>query len=647
MRVIVTVSGVLLSLLVAAGSGGGIIPAAAAAASNLDQAAGESDKERFDNMRGREIATDADAGAAVYARHCAKCHSAGVPRAPDKSFLEMMPGDMILRALNAGVMQPMAAGLTPAERRQVAVYLGGSIESGHGTPPLACKAGQSPFDYDDPPFASGWGVERENTRFIPASVARLPADRIPQLELKWAFAYPDANRARSQPSFAGGAVYVGSPDGTVYALDAGTGCMRWSFRASAEIRTGITITPWQAGAKPAHRILGYFSDILARVYAVDLATGELVWKTKVDEHPTATTTAQPVLYQGRIYQSISSLEEAAAADPEYACCTFRGSVAALDAETGELQWKTYSIPQQPHQVTANGKTHYTPSGAPIWNSPTVDTRRDLLYVGTGGNYSSPAQGTSDSIIALRPGDGSVVWTRQTVQGDAWNVACMPFMDNRHNCPKEDGPDVDFASPPLLVHGADGDILVAGQKSGDVWGINPDDGAIVWHTRVGRGGNQGGINFGMAASGDRVFVPVADFDDNMLPVEEARPGLYALDAFTGDYLWRAPADNVCADRGKNCDPGISQAITAIPGAVIAGHMDGRLRAYAADTGEVLWEFDTWRDFDTLSGETARGGSFSGGSGPMVVNGRLYANSGYGIYFHMPGNVLLVFGLPGGH
>lgn len=646
MRIIVTVLGVLLTLLVAAGNGGGIILNAAAAVTDNGEAGAGSDKERFDNMRGREVAADKDAGAAVYAEHCAKCHSSGVPRAPDKSFLEMMPGDMILRALNAGVMQPMATGLSPEQRRQVAKYLGGSIETGASTPPLVCKDGASRFDYNDPPFAKGWGVNRENTRFIPGSVAQLPANKIPELELKWAFAYPDANRARSQPGFAGGAVYVGSPDGTVYALDADTGCMRWSFRASAEIRTGITITPWTAGARPAHRILGYFADILARVYAVDLTTGELVWKTKVDEHPTATTTAQPVLYQGRVYQSISSLEEAAAADPDYECCTFRGSVAALDAATGEIQWKRYTIEQEPRKVTENGSVHYTPSGAPVWNSPTVDTRRHLLYVGTGGNYSSPAQDTGDSIIALHLDSGAVAWVRQTVSGDAWNVACMPFMKNRNNCPREDGPDVDFASPPLLVHGRNGDILVAGQKSGDVWGIDPDDGSLVWHRRVGRGGNQGGINFGMAAIGSRVFVPVADFDDEMLPLKKARPGLYALDAFSGDYLWRAPADNVCAGRGKNCDPGISQAITAIPGAVIAGHMDGRLRAYAADTGKVIWEFDAWRDFDTLSGETARGGSFSGGSGPMVVNGRLYANSGYGIYFHMPGNVLLVFGLPGG-
>lgn len=640
MRDYVSLSGILLVLLVVAG-GASFLSREAVAANE----AAAMDEAHFDNMRGREVAASQNTGAAIYAQHCAKCHSSGVPRAPDKSFLEMLPGDMILRALNAGVMQPMAAMLTPEQRRQVAKYLGGSIESGATVPPLACKKGSSPFDYDDPPFAKGWGVERENTRYIPARVAQLPAKRIPALELKWVFAYPRANRARSQPSFAGGAVYVGSPDGTVYALDADTGCLRWSYRASAEIRTGITVTPWRAGTRPERPVLGYFADILARVYALDLSTGKLVWMTKVDPHPTATTSAQPVLYQGRVYQGVSSLEEAAAADPDYKCCTFRGSVVALDAATGKQLWKRYTLDQEPHPVTENGKTHYTPSGAPVWNSPTVDTRRDLLYIGTGGNYSSPAQPTGDAIIALRPDTGAVVWVRQTVKGDAWNVACMPFMKQRNNCPRENGPDVDFGAPPLLIHGRNGDILVAGQKSGDVWGINPDDGELIWHRKVGRGGNQGGINFGLAAAGDRVFVPVADFDDEMLPLKDARPGLYALDAFSGKLLWQAPADNVCDGRGKDCDPGISQAITAIPGAVIAGHLDGRLRAYAADSGKVLWQFDAWRDLKSLSGETARGGSFSGASGPMVVHGRVYANSGYGIYFHMPGNVLMVFGLPG--
>jgi polyvinyl alcohol dehydrogenase (cytochrome) len=610
-----------------------------------DAAFAAGDRKDFDGMRGGVTGGERHPGAALYRDHCARCHSRPVPRAPDKSFLEMIPGDAILHTLNDGVMQPMAAKLTPEERRQVAEYLAGTVEPRRVPAPSACVAGASPFDYDRPPPFAGWGVDPANTRFIPADVARLAAADVPKLQLKWAFAFPGLNRARSQPGFGGGALYVGSADGHVYALDADTGCMRWRYRAGAEVRTGVTVSPWPRGERPA-RVLGYFSDIIARVYAVDLVTGEPVWVTKVDPHPAATTTAQPVLVDGVVYQGVSSLEEAAAADPAYRCCTFRGSVVALDAATGAVKWRRYTIDEEPRPsgVRRNGNEMWAPSGAPVWNSATYAPERRRLYVATGGNYSSPAQHTSDAILALDAADGRLLWVRQVTARDAWNVACFPFLSNHANCPDENGPDVDFGSPPIFVRGGAGDVLVAGQKSGDVWGIDPDSGALRWHTKVGRGGNQGGMNFGMAAAAGTVFVPISDMDDRILSPRDARPGLYALDAFTGALRWEASAGDVCAPRGEDCDPGISQAITAIPGAVFAGHLDGRFRAYDSATGRVLWEFDTWREFETLSGEPARGGSFSGASGPMIVDGTVYASSGYGIYFHMPGNVLLAFAIP---
>lgn len=603
------------------------------------------DKKDFDGMRGSVTGGAAHPGAALYRQHCARCHSKPVPRAPDKTFLEMLPGDTILHTLNEGVMQPMAAALAPGQRRQVAEYLAGAAESRQRYEPLACGAGASPFDYDKLPPATGWGIDHANTRFVPADVARIAAADVPKLQLKWAFAFPGMNRARSQPGFGGGALYVGSADGHVYALDARTGCMRWRFRASAEVRTGVTVSGWKAGDRPA-QVLGYFSDIIARVYALNLVTGELVWVTKVDEHPTATATAQPVLLDGVVYQGLSSLEEAAAADPEYRCCTFRGSLTALDAASGAVKWKQFTIPGEPGSsgVRKNGNEMWGPSGAPIWNAATYDTQRRRLYVATGGNYSSPADDNSDALLALDPAGGDRIWTRQVTQGDAWNVACFPFLSDHSNCPDENGPDVDFGSPPVLVATAAGDMLVAGQKSSDVWGVDPDDGAVRWHVKVARGGNQGGMNFGMAAEGGTVFVPISDMDDRVLSAQDARPGLYAVDAATGKLLWEKPADDVCAERGEDCDPGISQAVTAIPGVVFAGHLDGRFRAYDSATGRVVWEFDAWRDFDTLSGEPARGGSFSGASGPMIVDGMVYASSGYGIYFHMAGNVLLAFGVP---
>lgn len=616
-----------------------------------DSGIGESDdvlETALDQMTGAAIGENSEAhpGEILYQEHCAACHQGETTRAPHKMFLEMLSPAVIVRTMNEGVMQQQAKNLSTDEKFQLAEYLTGVQAAQSAYKLKDCEVENLQFDYEQPPFASGWGIDPGNSRYIQSEVAGLPSSDVSRLRLKWAFAYPGATRARSQPSYAGGAIYVGSQDGTVYSLDADSGCVRWTFAANAEVRTGITFTPWRAGELPDQHPSLYFADLLARVYALDAVTGNLIWSTKVDQHPSATVTAQPVLYKGHLLVTVSSLEVVPAADPGYACCTFRGSVTRLNAATGEQEWKSYTIQETPTEVGRNtaGTPMLAPSGAPSWNSPTVDEIRQSIYVGTGENYSSPAQGSSDAIIAFNLVDGTIKWIHQTTPGDAWNLACMPFIVDQTNCPVENGPDVDFAAPPILIRGSDQDILVAGQKSGDVWGLNPDTGDQIWHTKAGRGGNQGGIHFGMAAEGETVFVPMSDYDDSMLPVEESRPGLYAYNAWDGKMLWESPTENICGDRA-NCDPGISAAITAIEGIVFAGHMDGRLRAYDSQNGQVVWEIDTTQLTETLSGEIAHGGSMGGGSGPMIVNGMLYMNSGYGLYFHMPGNVLLAFSVDG--
>jgi len=243
--------------------------------------------------------------------------------------------------------------------------------------------------------------------------------------------------------------------------------------------------------------------------------------------------------------------------------------------------------------------------------------------------------------------GSKLWVSQQTSGDAWNTGCLiEFTSDDANCPEQDGPDYDFGASPMLITLPDGrDVVIGGQKSGAVMAIDPDSGETLWKTQVGRGGVQGGVHFGMAAADNRIYAPINDMsypeDVTRYKFETpAKPGLYALNAETGELLWSSPAADVCADL-QGCDPGISHAISAIPGAVIAGHMDGRLRIYASDNGESLWELNTVQDFNTVSGEKARGGSFSGG-GAIVADGMIYVNSGYGIYNHMPGNLLLAIG-----
>ncbi len=596
-------------------------------------------------LEARTVAVDLEQwpGAAVFQQHCQMCHEGQIPKAPHKMFLQMLSGPTIVTALNVGLMKDQAAALTADERRQVAEYLSAAPLSAAIEPKPAplCTGRAAQFDMSTPPLRAGWGYD--NARFVPAASAGLDGAAVSKLELKWAFAFPNALRARSQPHLAYGAVFVGSQDGTVYALDLKSGCVRWTFKASAEVRTAVV--PYQADkANGAQAPRVYFGDVLGSLYSLDALSGKLRWRQKLDDHPNATLTGTPAYRNGVLYAPVSSLEVVNAVDPKYACCTFRGSVVALDAWSGERRWKSYTITEKPKPVamTANGTRIFAPSGAPVWNSPMIDARRGVLYVGTGENYSSPADDRSDAVLAFRLMDGKLLWSNQRIAGDAWNVGCM--MKDNPNCPRENGPDVDFGAGTILVKGPGGrDVIVAGQKNGFVYALDPDHGGtLVWSARPGRGGTQGGVHFGMAAGEGRIYAPVSDMNDahDGRPVEgPTAAGLHALDPATGKLLWSTLAEDRCGDR-KFCDAGISAAITAIPGVVFAGHMDGRFRAYDSASGKVLFEFDADRDIDTISGARAHGGSFGGG-GPAVRDGFVVVNSGYGLYFHMPGNVLLVF------
>jgi len=595
------------------------------------------------------VAEAPHAGEAVYLEQCADCHDGMVYKAPHRMFLAMMAPDALLASMDGGTMTKQAKAMTKQQMRDVAEFIAGRRldDVAVAFPPPVCEQ-TSVFDPAKKRTSLGWGVDRQNTRFQPVATGGLSVDDVAGLEVKWAFAYPNAFQARSQPAVAAGAVFVGSHDGTVYSLDAKSGCVRWTFRASAEVRTGIVVSDWKEDDAASARV--YFGDILARAYSLDAVSGKLHWVTKVDDHPNATITGTPTLVEDRLFVPVSSLEVVNASDPYYVCCTFRGAIVALDTGSGEQVWKNYTVDKKPEEVGKNRLEVpiLAPSGAPIWNSPTVDLKRKRLYTGSGENYTSPAGPNSDAIIAYDMVTGEKLWVSQQTKGDAWNIACLSdYTVDDANCPEERGPDFDFASSPILLTLADGrDIIVGGQKSGATMGIDPDTGKTLWKTQVGRGGVQGGVLFGMAVEGEQVYVGISDM---FYPEDESgyydyktdpRPGMYAVDAGTGKILWSTPANDVCGDL-EYCDAGIAQAITAIPGAVIAGHMDGRLRIYAGEDGKVLWELNTLTDFDTVSGEKAHGGSFSGG-GPVVANGMIYVNSGYGMYFHMPGNLLLAIG-----
>ncbi len=582
-------------------------------------------------------------GAALYRRHCSSCHEGGSQtRAPARSALRELAPERIVHALEA-IGSPMSSiGLarTPAERRALATYL--SARPFGSEKPLdmqraGCKQAAAFSLSSDESNWNGWSPGSSNARFQNAAASGLDAKSVPQLKLKWAFAYPGDIMAYSQPTIAGHRIFVGSESGNIFSLDAASGCAYWMYAADAGVRAAITIGTLN------NSYAVYAADLSANVYALDAATGKLIWKTNVDRHPAARITGAPRLYAGKLYVPVASLEEGSGSLSGYECCTFRGSVVALDAATGKQTWKTYTIPDEPKVAGKNSKgvQQWGPSGAGVWSSPTLDPDHKLIYIATGDNYSLPASKTSDAIMALDMDTGKMRWVRQLTEKDAWNVACLNA--DTANCPAGAGPDFDFASSAILVDLPNNRrALVAGQKSGIVHALDPDrEGEILWQVRAGRGGIVGGIEWGPAADDRNMYVAVSDVQlgrDGGV-VSNAGGGLLSLQLSDGKQIWRAEPAR-CPDNRKGCSPAQSAAVTVIPGVVFSGSLDGHLRAYSAEDGRVIWDFDTARDFTTVNGVTGHGGAING-PGPTVAGGMLYVNSGYGFLGQMPGNVLLAF------
>jgi polyvinyl alcohol dehydrogenase (cytochrome) len=506
---------------------------------------------------------------------------------------------------------------------------------------------------------NGWGVDLHNSRFQPEAQARLTESEVPRLRLKWAFGFDGASMAFSQPAVAGGRLFVGSESGDVFALKPDSGCIKWTFHAQGSVRTGFIIGP---GLNNRHQSgVVYFGDQHGAVYALDSTTGQLLWKAQADPHPAAMITGTPQLWHGRLYVPVASYEENFAPDTHYQCCSFRGSVVAYDAQTGKPVWKTYMIADVPHKtgVSKAGTQLWGPSGAGIWSAPTLDTRHRVLFVATGNNYSDPVTNSSDSVLALNMDTGKILWTQQATPNDAYNSSCALFMDaTQSNCPLENGSDFDFGTSPILVTTRDGRrILIAPQKSGVVYGLDPANGGkVIWQTRVGKGGPLGGIEWGSAADHQNVYAALSDCDwktfervknghkESVVDLDPDKGGgLFALRLSDGQKVWQTPAPAACADR-EHCSPAQLAAVTAIPGVIFSGSLDGHLRAYSSQTGKIMWDYDTVRGFSTVNGIPSHGGSLNG-PGAVVVGGTLYVNSGYIRFGEAPGNVLLAFSVDG--
>jgi polyvinyl alcohol dehydrogenase (cytochrome) len=579
-------------------------------------------------------------GAEIFKSHCAACHENATSRAPSPILLSIMSPNGIVRTLTDGVMRGQGQSLSAEDKIHVAQSLT-KRKIGDATDrlaPPACSPSDREFAYEKPPAFTGWGITPGNTHHVPDTIAGLTKDNISKLHLKWAVGFSGAIRIRSQPAMGGGSIFVGTQDGILYSLNLETGCARWQFPADSEIRTGIVISSWSKGDRSAKPLL-YFTDE-SNVYAVDAVSGKEVWRRKPDNHPRTLLTAAPVLYKDTLLIGLSSVEELGSS-LKYECCTFRGGVVAYAARSGKELWRSFTVDAPKIQgKNAAGTNKWAPSGAPVWSAPAIDVDREQFYIGTGDNYSRPSTATSDSIIAMDLKDGKIKWVYQATKDDVWNTGCL--WGQRELCPDPEGPDFDFSAAPVLARTDGGtDIVVAAQKSGYVYAINPDTGQLIWKTRAGRGGTSGGIEFALASANNSVFVGVVDFDDGKKNPEPPRPGLYSLDLLTGKYNWKRP-DSGETCRGRSlCIPGIYAALTITSQMVIAGNTDGWLRIHDAATGELLWHYDMTKTVTTIGGGEASGGSMGGPTAALPLDGKLIVPTGYGMAQYAPGNVILVF------
>lgn len=595
-----------------------------------------------------ELAEGIEKGEIFYKERCALCHDNSEDYVPPRSQLELRSADYVINALTKGSMYPHAKGLNASEVQSIAVYLTGKLPTGSTIDPdwnlNACAKQAPPITTDDYHW-NGWGRDLNNSRYQPEP--GFSATQINNLKVKWSFAYPNG-RHNSQPTLAGDQVFVSAAPGRVYSLDSETGCTHWVYDPDAGVRASMSV-----GAIPGSDRHTLFMGTTDRfVHAVDAQTGERIWKTQVGELQEARVTGAPILHGDTLYVPLSSFEETAAVNPDYECCRFRGNVVALDTKTGAIKWRTYAIDEAPRQHKTNklGKAMYGPAGAAIWAAPTVDVKRNVLYAATGDSYTDVKENGSDAIIAMDLKTGRVRWKNQVLEGDNFLVGCFGRAGHA-NCPEEIGPDYDFGSSVILREVNDTALALAGQKSGILYAMDAHKGEIVWQQKVGHGSALGGIQWGFAADDQVVYVPVAD--TAVFQPALRKPGLTALDIASGNILWHTPAPAPQCGNVSRCSNGLSAAISVMPGAVFVGSLDGILRAYSTEDGDILWEFDSKQNYQTVNGKTVSGGSINA-TGPTLANGKLFINSGYGGVMNaggvgsmqgQDGNVLLVFSVDG--
>lgn len=585
----------------------------------------------------------------VFNNNCASCHKntkssadEGLLKeniAPNTDTLSTMTPEAIYAALTTGAMVQQAATLSDDEKRLVAEFFGGrplgAADQGDAknmtnhcaaNPQIGAIAADTSW--------TGWSADLTNTRFQSAKAAGISADQAAKLKLKWAFGLPAGAETYGQPTIAAGRLFIGDDNSFVYSLNASTGCVYWSFQAEAQVRTAIALGP--VTGRGTTRVAAYFGDRKGNTYAVDAHNGELLWKINTEPRVLAHMTGSPIVNDGRVYVGIAGSEEVASGDPHYPCCTYRGSLSALDANTGKVIWKSYTIPEEPKPTKKNslGTQLWGPAGASIWSTPTIDTKAKAIYASTGNAFTEPAAKTSDGIVAFDLATGKMLWSYQGVENDASPQGCGGRGPKGEQCPEHVGPDWDFANSPILKTLPNGKrVLIAAHKGGTAVAVDPDNkGALLWKADLTDGavaGAGGQIMWGGAADDQNVYYSLQT------------GAVAAVKLADGSQAWLKHIDPAAPASGRP-RRGLVAAVTVIPGVVFAGGWDGVLHALSTADGHEIWQYATAHDYTTVNGVAAKGGSL-GDPGAAIVGGMLYVGSGYiGTGNGMPGNVLLAFG-----
>ena len=607
-------------------------------------------------------------GEKIFDKNCASCHDNPATHAPSREALSGFSKETVLIAQEFGKMQPMAAHLSKLERGLIAIYLAGSAPVDPWIEENRCTASSTGNDRTE--YVGSWGLGGHNRRFVDDEKSGITRDNVGSLELAWSLAFPKVTDMRSQPAIIGDTLYFGDKTGKLYAIDRRSGCIRASNEVLSGIRSAITAITLNDGSK-----LLVFADSMASIFAVDPDSLEVVWQEAARLYETSVITGSISYHNGRLLVPVSSYEVAVSGSPTHVCCKSHGGVIALDAGSGARLWEWHGTTDATVQgQNSAGMDLYGPSGVSVWSTPAIDAKRNRIYIGTAENLSHPATDTSDAVVALDMDSGELIWRFQAIPDDVWNAACL---NDGANCPENAGGDFDFGASIIIAELPGGDeVLLAGQKSGDVFALNPDpdnrDGQLVWHRRVSNAAigpnlaqttTNGGIHWGMALSGQRLLVAASDPERDR-PEYVPNPGIHALNLADGAVLWNQKIERGCfieeankpliglknmsSGKKQNFEElyrcsfyyGLSAALTATPELVFSGGLDGKVRAFDLESGEILWQTTTAQPFDTVNGVKGHGGSIDV-TGQVLADGWLYVQSGYSMFGQLPGNVLLAY------